>query len=132
VKPRATRLMPYDNPAKPGGTIARSYSPIYSWGEAGFPQEKQNAMNLIFQDPNYMADTNGAGNTWQRAKDLTVFKVSVFTKLMMLGMTKFSTLDPFGMVKNSFLLLYKLFVNKFLFLLREWKWKVVNLVGMMP
>jgi hypothetical protein len=59
-----------------------------------------NAMTLIFQDPNYLVDSNGAGNVWQRAKDQSVFRVSVLGKLLMLGILKFSTMDPYGMVRK--------------------------------
>jgi hypothetical protein len=100
VKPRELRLLPVDNPAKPGSSIARAFNPINVWGEAQFNQEKMNAMNLIFQDPNYLVDSNGAGNVWQRAKDQSVFRVSVLGKLLMLGILKFSTMDPYGMVRK--------------------------------
>jgi hypothetical protein len=98
VKPRSTRYSAANNPVSPTTAILRSYSAISVWGDAAFPVAKTNAMNYIFADSSYMVDTNSAANVWQRSQaDGSVFRVSILTKLLMLGIIKFSTLDPYGM-----------------------------------
>jgi len=98
VKPRHSRYVAMDNPAKPGSSVLRVYNAISVWGDSQFPVEKTNAMNAIFQDPNYLVDVNGAGSVWQRSvKDNSVVRVSVIAKLLLLGIVKFSTLDPYGL-----------------------------------
>lgn len=54
------------------------------------------ALNAIYSDPNLVAD-GSVGGFYQRAKDFSVMKVSPIAKLLMLGVLKFSTLDPYGM-----------------------------------
>ncbi len=97
VKSRADRYSLVVNAGNPSSSVVRAYKPITTWGEPEFSQERVNAMNTIFTDPNYLVDQNGAAGVWQRSKDTTVFKVSAITKFLMLGILKFSTLDPKGM-----------------------------------
>lgn len=97
VKSRTDRYSLVNNPAKPGTNTIRIYKPIAVWGEPEFSTERVNAMNAIYTDPNYLVDPNGAAGVWQRARDSTVFKVSAITKFLMLGILKFSSLDPYGM-----------------------------------
>jgi hypothetical protein len=66
-------------------------------GEPGFPPQRTTALESIWGDPNYVADQAGAGGSWQKDTSGSVFTVSVITKLAMLGILKFSTLDPQGM-----------------------------------
>jgi len=90
VKPRADRY------TLTGGTI-RVYGAVAAWGDHDFPVERTNALNAIYADPDYVADAGGAGGVWQRTKSGSVFTVSVIAKLTILGLLKFSTLDPLGM-----------------------------------
>ncbi len=43
-------------------------------------------MNAIIADPNYVSDPFGGAGVWQRNADNSVTTVSVFSKLLMLGM----------------------------------------------
>lgn len=97
MKSRADRYSLIVNPANPSSSLVRAYKPITTWGEPEFSQERTNAMNAIFTDPNYLVDPNGAAGVWQRAKDFSIFKVSAIAKFLMLGTLKYSTLDPYGM-----------------------------------
>jgi len=97
VKPRHTRYSLVDNPNKPGTSTVRVYSAVSAWGDPDFPTDRKNALNSIYSDPSYVADSSGAGGVWQRSKSGAVFTVSPLTKLLMLGTLKFSTLDPKGM-----------------------------------
>ena len=75
----------------------RVYSAIAAWGDSAFPIERTNALNAIYQDPDYIADNYGAGGIWQRNKGGATATVSIIAKLTILGLLKFSTLDPMGM-----------------------------------
>lgn len=97
VKPRHTRYSLVDNPNKPGTSTVRVYSAVSAWGDADFPTDRKNALNSIYSDPSYVADSAGAGGVWQRAKSGAVFTVAPIAKLLMLGTLKFSSLDPKGM-----------------------------------
>ena len=90
VKPRSDRYTLTD------GTV-RVYGAVAAWGDRDFPLERTNALNSIYADPDYVADVGGAGGVWQRTKSGSVFTVSVIAKLAILGLLKFSTLDPLGM-----------------------------------
>lgn len=99
VKSRVNRYTLVDNNANsPGSSTIRVYNAVSTAGQADYPAERVDAIHEITSDPEYIADVYGAGATWQKSK-LTkkTFTVSVFTKLLMLGVLKFSTLDPFGM-----------------------------------
>ena len=97
VKPRNNRYSLVDNPNKPGTSTVRVYSAVSAWGDADFPAERKAAMNAIYSDSSYVADSSGAGGVWQRSKSGSVFTVAPITKLLMLGSLKFSALDPKGM-----------------------------------
>ncbi len=109
VRPRKDRYSPVPNPAKPGKSTLRVLNPIYMPGDSAYPAARSAEYTAIWKGSNYVGDTNGAGALWQRApvqRDdasnasvgaMTTFKVSVFSKLLMLGMLKFSALDPQGM-----------------------------------
>lgn len=97
VKSRADRYLLVENPAKPGTQSIRVYSAIAAWGEAAFPAERLNQMNDIFKSPNFVADPSGAGGIWQTSKAGVPFTTSAIGKLFILGILKFSTLDPMGM-----------------------------------
>lgn len=97
VKSRADRYNLVDNALKPGTSTIRVYSALSVWGEKDFSAIRQNAMNAIFSDSQFVADSVGAGGVWQRSRDLKVFTVSAIAKLTILGTLKFSTLDPYGM-----------------------------------
>lgn len=97
VKPRHSRYSLVANPLKPSESTVRVYNAISAWGDKDFPETRKNAMNDIFSDPSYVADSGGAGGVWQRSEAGQVFLVSPLTKLAMLGILKFSTLDSYGM-----------------------------------
>ena len=97
VKSRADRYSLVPNPSKPGTMTVRVYSAIAAVGDKGFPAERAKELQDIYVDPAFVADAYGAGGVWQRSKDAKPFAVSIITKLSMLGMLKFSTLDPMGM-----------------------------------
>lgn len=97
VKSRADRYSLVPNPLKPGTQTIRVYSAIANVGEKGFPLERAKELQDIYTDPTFVADPYGAGGVWQRSKDTKTFSVSAITKLSMLGLLKFSTLDPMGM-----------------------------------
>lgn len=97
VKPRHNRYSLVDNPNKPGTSTVRVYSAVSAWGDADFPVERKIALNAIYADPLFVADSSGAGGVWQRSKSGAVFTVAPITKLVMLGTLKFSALDPQGM-----------------------------------
>lgn len=98
VKSRAHRYVLVDNPNKPGTSTIRVYKPISIWGEPDFSGKIEDAFYTINNDPALVSDVTGAGGIWQRVKKTgEVMKVSVLGKLLMLGITKFSTQDPHGM-----------------------------------
>ena len=51
-------------------------------------------MEAVWGSPSYVADQNGAGGAWQQDESGNAFTVSIISKLAMLGILKFSTLDP--------------------------------------
>ena len=51
-------------------------------------------MEAVWGSPTYVADQNGAGGAWQQDESGNAFTVSIISKLAMLGILKFSTLDP--------------------------------------
>lgn len=97
VRSRKARFSLVDNPNKAGGSTLRVYSAVSAWGDKDFPSERMGSLNHIFSDPAYVADSSGAGGVWQRTKADKTYSVSVLTKIAMLGILKFSTLDPEGM-----------------------------------
>lgn len=100
VKSRQARYSLVDSSSNPGIGIStiRVYNAISIAGQTDYPSERYTTLAEITSDPDYVADSNGAGAPWQRSK-LTgkPFEVSVITKLLMLSILKFSTLDPLGM-----------------------------------
>jgi hypothetical protein len=96
VRSRAQRYSLVQDPADPSAHLVRSYNAISTPMDADYPADRTNALNAIYSDPNLLADS-GAGNFYQRARDYSVFKVSPLSKLLLLGVLKFSTLDPYGM-----------------------------------
>ena len=69
----------------------------------GFPPQRKVAMEAVWGSPNYVADQNGAGGAWQQDESGNAFTVSIISKLAMLGILKFSTLDPQVCRVNIFL-----------------------------
>ena len=97
IRPRSERYELVDNPGNPGTSTIRVYRAVSAWSDSDFPIERQNALSAIYQSPEYVADGIGAGGVWQKHKRGSVFTVSIIAKLSMLGLLKFSTLDPLGM-----------------------------------
>lgn len=99
VKPRSERYTLVDNPAHPGEGIStiRVYSALAVYGTPQFSTMRRAELDSIGADPATVLDRGGAGGIWQRAEDGSPFTVTAITKLLMLGVIKFSTLDPMGM-----------------------------------
>lgn len=99
VKPRSERYNLVDNPNHPGKGIStiRVYEALAVYGQASFSPLRVEALDAINSDPSTILDGSGAGGVWQRTKDGTTMTVTAITKLLMLGIIKFSTLDPLGM-----------------------------------
>lgn len=97
VKVRDDRYQLVPDSNNPGSSTIRVYSAVSSWGDAHFSGARQDALNSIYASPDYVADSSGNGGVWQRTISGSVFKVSPVAKFLMLGILKFSTMDPFGM-----------------------------------
>ena len=97
VKSRADRYTLVPNPSKPGSQTIRVYNAVANVGEKGFSTERAKELQDIYSDSSFVSDPYGAGGVWQRNKEAKTFSVSIIAKLSMLGMLKFSTLDPMGM-----------------------------------
>ena len=97
VKPRDERYVLVNDPQRPGQKTVRVYSAVSAWGELNFPAKRMAAMNRIYVHPSYVVGQDGAASVWQRCVGGEVFKVAPITKLAMLAILKFSTMDPLGM-----------------------------------
>lgn len=97
VLPRTRRFSLVDNPAKPGTSTIRVYKPLVVWGDPGFDVALNDELIAITTSPDYLVDPYGAGGVWMRNKAGARFKVSPGAKLLMLGVLKFSSMDPYGM-----------------------------------
>jgi hypothetical protein len=97
IKTRADRYTLVPNPLNKGQFHVRVYSAISTVADKDFPLDRAWALQQIYSSPDFVADANGAGGVWQRDKDQVTVEVTAITKLSMLGILKFSTLDPMGM-----------------------------------
>ena len=97
VKTRAERYTLVPNVLVKDTYNVRVYNAISVVGDKDFPLDRAWALQQIYQSSEFVADGNGAGGVWQHDKNGHTFKVTIITKLMMLGVIKFSTLDPSGM-----------------------------------
>jgi len=98
IKPREDRYTLIDDPESPNGKSIRVYNAISAAGSSDYPLERTLAAVEIVNDPDYVVDIYGAGAPWQKNLiDKKPFTVSVFVKLLILSVLKFSTLDPLGM-----------------------------------
>lgn len=95
VKPRQSRYNVVPDASGSGASKVRVLSAISTWDELS--PERRAEMNAIYNDQSFVRDKAGAGGFWQRDSAGKVAKVSVIAKLLMLGLTKFATMDPFGM-----------------------------------
>jgi hypothetical protein len=96
VKPRSERYVLADDPSKPGQQTIVVTMAIESADDPNYPQELQGVMDHIWTSKDYVGD-GVAGGTWQRTKSNDVYEVSIISKLALLGILKFATLDPKGM-----------------------------------
>lgn len=80
-----------------GNKTVRAYDSVTQWGEEGFPSARKNALMKVMQSPSYLHAADGSGGVWQQTSSGNTFKVPPVTKLSMLAIIKFSTMDPFGM-----------------------------------
>lgn len=99
VKPRSERYTLVDNPSHPGQGMStiRVYAALAVYGQPEFSSQRRDALDGIHSDPATIVDSTGAGGIWQRSKDGSAYGVSAISKLLLLGILKFSTLDPMGM-----------------------------------
>ena len=97
VRPRSARYELVDDKARPGQKTIRVYRALSQWGELDFPDKKLRGMMRLFKDPSYVVSSDGSAGVWQQSADRTTFKVAPITKLTMLALIKFSTMDPYGM-----------------------------------
>lgn len=97
VKPRVDRYTLVDDPHNEGEKTIRVYSAVSGMEDADFPSMRKAALQSIWASNSFIGDTMGAGGTWQRTEAGDVMTVSVLGKFIILGMQKFSSLDPDGM-----------------------------------
>mmetsp|Transcript_3019 Transcript_3019/g.4694 ORF Transcript_3019/g.4694 Transcript_3019/m.4694 type:complete len:1200 (-) Transcript_3019:317-3916(-) len=97
VLPRSLRYSVVDDPHKPGAKAIRVYRPIVVWGQDDFDIKLNDELLDIMAQSNYVADSSGANGMWMRDKHQKTVKVSAGSKLLILGILKFSTMDPYGM-----------------------------------
>lgn len=86
-----------DSDSQPPISTISSPAAVSMWDDPDFPGDRQDLINYIKSSDDYMADEGQAGNTWHLNKDGTTAAFSVISKFAMLGIIKFSTLDPLGM-----------------------------------
>lgn len=96
VKPRAQRYIPMSDFGS-NLTRIRVYSAVMQREDPHYPDERRAEFSNIIADPDFMADQWGQGGYWQRSSNGTIFKVSPISKLIMLAVNKFSSLDQSGM-----------------------------------
>ena len=70
---------------------------VTSWGDDGFSEKRMEAINFVNNLPDHLVDATNAANTWHPDKAGNIVTASVIAKFAMLGIVKFSTMDPFGM-----------------------------------
>jgi hypothetical protein len=97
VKPRSSRYVLIEDPERPKKHTIRIFNAICAWGDEDFPTSKYNALTKIYKDSNYVASADGTAGVWQQNSLGNTFEVSPVTKLCMLALIKFSTMDPHGM-----------------------------------
>jgi hypothetical protein len=97
VKPRNTRYSIVQNADDVGSSIIRAYSPVSFIGDADFPPSRAAALATVWKNPNYVQDPSGAAAAWHPTASGDAMTVCAMTKLIMLAIIKFSTVDPFGM-----------------------------------
>lgn len=99
VRPRRARysLVPDSDAKTPGTSTVHSLNAVSMWDDVDFPGERQDVFNYMNTLPSYMKDATNAANTWHLNKDGKVAGFTVIAKFAMLGIIKFSTLDPYGM-----------------------------------
>lgn len=99
VRDRKHRYSLCANPNSPGKQTVCAYKAVCQWGDPSgcFPGERESAMNQILKSRGFVADPAGAGGVWQQDIAGRSVTVSVFAKFLLLGVIKFSTLDPRGM-----------------------------------
>lgn len=96
VKPRAQRYMPMSDLGS-NITKIRVYSAVMQKDDSLYPTERKEAFKSIMAAPDFMADAWAQGGYWQRSVNGSIFKVSPLSKLVILAVIKFSSLDQSGM-----------------------------------
>jgi hypothetical protein len=97
VKARADRYTLVDDPDDAGEKTIRVMNAIAGFDDADFPPLRKAALQTIWGSSSFIGDTAGAGGVWQRTSSGSVMTVSPLAKFVILGMLKFSSLDPEGM-----------------------------------
>ena len=98
VKTRSDRYMLVDNPHKPGTKTVVVQMAVCGVGDPSgcYPAEREGAMEHIWGSDDYVGD-GAAGGVWQRTANDDTYYTTTIGKLALLGMIKFSTMDPQGM-----------------------------------
>ena len=98
ILPRKERYTLVDDGSNTGKSTIRVALAVSIAGiSAGYPKERDEAFKDIWNDPDYIGDSTGAGGLWQKKNDGNAMKISVIAKFAFLGMIKFAALDPNGM-----------------------------------
>ena len=97
MRSRADRYLAYK--ATPNSTaVVRVYYAMSLPDNIDYPKTRKVLLEKAKLDDDYFSDPSGANNMWQRTEDgKTVFLVNSITKLSMLGIIKFSSLDQSGL-----------------------------------
>jgi len=110
IKPRSERYTLVPNPDKPGSSTIRVFTAVTQEGDSDYsPERLQEYKSILKGNGNgsdstnesdelgYLGDTTGAGSIFQRSlKTKKIYKVAILTKLIMISVLKFSSMDPAG------------------------------------
>jgi hypothetical protein len=97
VNPRRIRYSIVQDPDDPTKSIIRNYNPVSFIGDPNFPSARGNALSIMWGSSDYIQDASGSAGAWHPTVNGDTMTVSAVSKLVMLAIIKFSTLDPYGM-----------------------------------
>lgn len=98
VKTRSDRYVLVDNPNRPGTKTVVVQMAVCGAGDLSgcYPADREGTMEHIWVSDDFVGD-GAAGGVWQRTDDDETYYTTTIGKLALLGMIKFSTMDPQGM-----------------------------------
>ena len=70
---------------------------VSMWDDEGFSQARRDAINTVNARADHFTDVTNAGNTWHPDANGDPVTATVMAKFAMLGIVKFSTMDPSGL-----------------------------------